>query len=133
MVYVKRLVNKSINCDLSLPGNFLVIPFYTCITCLSGQLQLVRLPESSNKLPELLDIISAPQKVVYTMGRSVTFIFYAPTGSCWIEGPLRSTGRRIPAMGAPTVSGTRVQSGNLMPIFFPSGVTTTGAVVSSGS
>ena len=59
--------------------------------------------------------------------------FHAPTGSCWVVGPLCSTDRRIPAMGAPTISGTRVQSGNVMLIFFPSGVTVAGGAISSGS
>jgi len=63
----------------------------------------------------------------------VTLNFYAPTGSCWVAGALCSTGRRIPAVGAPTINGTRVQSGNVMPIVFPSGVTAAGEVVSSES
>ena len=49
---------------LSLPGNFLVIPFYTC-TCFEWTVT-VRLPETYNRLPALLDIIFAPQKVVNT-------------------------------------------------------------------
>ena len=56
---------------------------------------------------------------MYTMGRSMTIIFHAPAGSRWVVGALCSTDRRIPAMGPPTISGTRVQSGNVMPIFFP--------------